>query len=422
MDDRRVAKLEPFLGEHEEPPTGWRRVARWLTAQLGLGGGNGEVDGRFARARLALGLGGPGDGEADGRFARARLELRRRQLVLGAAMVGICALGSLAVHSRHPTTPPPRAVRRHRPHQHAAHHNAAANPPDEPRLPYLYVSFHGNHRKAVREDRGVNQVYRYDIANSSSGAEPLHVLRTTDGEPTRLLRGMLLEPESGHLFVANAYYDDSKILRFGPCDAQGQRLLIERVAPQVAASRLIHPYGLALLGTKLWASTQDTGSIVGVHVAELFAPALETAYEFGQPGESIAFRGLASFEDCLYVAEEFSSSVLKLCHGVVRNKLMVHKPIGVLVDERARLLFVGSRWRKRPRVAAFSVDTFEQVREFTHRHMTHPAGIAVDGDRLYVAEQDSKSVLEFAIGTGAFVRFVVKDLPDDPEWITLSSC
>jgi hypothetical protein len=64
----------------------------------------------------------------------------------------------------------------------------------------------------------------------------------------------------------------------------------------------------------------------------------------------------------------------------------------------------------------------EVVGEFREAGMTHPAGLAVDGDALYVADQDSLRILQFDIPTGALVRVVVDQLPDDPEWITLSPC
>jgi hypothetical protein len=62
------------------------------------------------------------------------------------------------------------------------------------------------------------------------------------------------------------------------------------------------------------------------------------------------------------------------------------------------------------------------LQEYRHPRMTHPAGIAVDGDSLYVAEQDGLSLLEFDVPSANFTRVVLEGLPDDPEWITLSSC
>lgn len=370
---------------------------------------------------------------------RARCRLSR-QHALGVAatfatvlLCTVTALGRLAWHTAM-LTPPPRPVS-------LADHTPAR---------YVLMSFHGTRKlsaSGAEDVRGINQIYRYalhgDEPNASTTARPLHVLQHEPAEPTRLLRGMLLHEPTGHLFVANAFALDSKILRFGACSPNGSRPFIERVAPRVAASRLVHPYGLALLSGSIYATTQDTGSIVSVVVSEP-APArsrvadgaigkeqaldggqgraLERSFEFGGVGREVAFRGLASFEGCLYAAEKGSNSVLKLCDGALEASIFVRKPVGVVVDARRRLLFVGSKWAHRPRVVALDLDSFREVAEYRRDGLTHPAGIAVDGDRLLVAAQDLRQLLEFDIPTGRFSRVVVDGLPDAPEWILATDC
>lgn len=367
---------------------------------------------------------------------RARCRFSR-QHALGAAataaIVLLCtmtALGRLAWHTA-TLKPPPRPIS-------LTDHTPAR---------YVLMSFHGTRKISAdgSEDvRGINNIYRYALhpadgaePNGSAAAHPIHVLQHEPTEPTRLLRGMLLDEPSGHLFVANAFALDSKILRFGKCSHNGSRPFVERVAPRIAASRLVHPYGLAILTDEIFATTQDTGSIVSVVMSgraeggtKAQEPALERrqdralerSYSFGEVGREVAFRGLASFEGCLYAAEKGSNSVLKLCNGILEASIPVRRPVGVVVDARRRLLFVGSKWARRPRVVALELDGFREVAEYAREGLTHPAGIAVDGDRLLVAAQDARQLLEFDIPSGRFNRVVVDGLPDAPEWILATDC
>lgn len=353
---------------------------------------------------------------------------RRLRLGLALAVTAIvmCTAVALATASRAPARRP-----------------VALAPPAVP-APYVYVTFHGTHKLDGKPGSGINQIYRYPLAGNASlaGAAPLHVLRRARAEPTRELRGMLLDEPTGHLFVANAFSGDSKILRFGACAADGSRPFIERVFPWIGSSLLVHPYGLAIQSGSLYATTQDTGSIVGVRLrggAERLggaesareaaaAPeegrAVERSIAFGGAGARVAFRGLASFEGCLFAAEEGSDAVFRLCNGALTATIPIRKPIGLVVDPIRRLLFVGSREARGARVVALDLDSpsFSEVQRFTRPQMTHPAGLALDGDRLYVAEQDARQLLEFDIPSGKLNRVVVDGLPDAPEWIVLSRC
>ncbi|KAJ1639207.1 hypothetical protein T492DRAFT_938165 [Pavlovales sp. CCMP2436] len=349
-----------------------------------------------------------GDEAGAARSLPGKLARHWHQLVLGAGLLAIMLSLCLLAARRLQPAAVPGGDRLWRAGQGATRH------------PYLYVSYHGNHRNIAA--KGVNQIYRYSLALDANNSAPVHVLLRTAAEPTRLLRGMLVEPQTGDLFVANAYYDDSKLLRFGGCNALGQRAFKERVAPLVASSSLVHPYGLALMAGSLYATTQDTGSIVGFNLKSEGLTGIERSYQFGRSGIKIAFRGLASFEGCLYAAEEGEGAIFKLCEGHVVATVPLLKPIGLLIDEHRRLLFAGSRWSGRPRVVAIDLDTHQIKQEYRHAGMTHPAGIAVDGDSLYVAEQDGLALLEFDVPSANFTRVVLEGLPDDPEWITLSNC
>lgn len=309
-----------------------------------------------------------------------------------------------------------------------------ASAADPPKYPYLYVSFHGNHRLHPKARQGVNQVLRYRLDGGSRHDRPLAVLGPmADGEMPRELRGMYHDPASGDLFVANAYVGDSQILRYGQCGRDGKRQFAERIAPRTdsGAALLLHPYGLAMMRDILYTTTQDSGSVLGYNVTVRsrgsagWSPTVFSSILGARvPPARVAFRGIAAHEGegCLFIAEEVSGAVHPLCRGRPRAPIPLDKPIAVVVDAPSGLLVAGSRAKRNAHVAAFNVSTGERVRAFRHRHLKHPAGLAIDGHRLYVAAQRRQAILEFDLRTGKFTRVVADHLPDWPEWITLSSC
>ena len=59
--------------------------------------------------------------------------------------------------------------------RHSGHQRPVSLGPRSSRATYVYISFHGNHRRSPTQDQGVNQIYRYTLrpaAMAASGVPP----------------------------------------------------------------------------------------------------------------------------------------------------------------------------------------------------------------------------------------------------------
>jgi hypothetical protein len=99
--------------------------------------------------------------------------------------------------------------------------------------------------------------------------------------------------------------------------------------------------------------------------------------------------------------------------------LDVKQPIGVSYCPTRGTLFIGSK--KKDKVYEYSVDSLERLGSYSHKKLSHPAGLVCHGDKaLYVISQDKGVVLEFDLSSGD-ASVVIDNLPDLGEHITLSS-
>jgi DNA-binding beta-propeller fold protein YncE len=126
----------------------------------------------------------------------------------------------------------------------------------------------------------------------------------------------------------------------------------------------------------------------------------------------------------VYVADETGGTVRVLdgVTGAQVGEVACAKCAGVTFDPATGCVFVGSidkdhvyqfeAWPSLAKVQTFGDDS----------DLDHPAGIAVDGDTVYVASQNSNEILAFSIASGAFLRTVVAAVPDQLEGIALSGC
>ena len=100
----------------------------------------------------------------------------------------------------------------------------------------------------------------------------------------------------------------------------------------------------------------------------------------------------------------------------------------MIYDEESNMVFVGSKKSSKSTGSVFGIDgnSMKIVKTFTllgGETMSHPTGLAVSGDTLFVGEQTMNVVLTFSISTERFVRQVIGPMKNDGiEYIALSDC
>ena len=110
------------------------------------------------------------------------------------------------------------------------------------------------------------------------------------------------------------------------------------------------------------------------------------------------------------------------------SKVKVKNPIGLLFDNKHSMVFVGSKKSNGNTGSVFGIDikTRKVVKTFTllgGETMSHPAGLALYGDVLYVAEQTVNVVLTFNLTTERFIRQIIGPIVTTGiESIILSNC
>lgn len=300
--------------------------------------------------------------------------------------------------------------------------------------PFLYVTYHGG-----SDDGDINQIYKYSRDGCLLSDT---VLESTSDITWDEFRGMTILP-SGLLMVNNANKHASKVLAYANCTAtDAQRSFVDVVAQgnidddSGANPLLVHPYGVVYSAdtSEVAISNQDTCS---VSAYEIDANGSSTRGERSvsntysskmcDEGDGIAVRGIA-FDGAglLYFAvEEEGIYVLNFTTGEQLTKIACDDCVGVVYDTATDTLFVGSNGEDM--IYQFDVyPTLTKIQSIGGNDddsvLSHPAGMAVYGKSLFVNSQDTNSILEFDITSGAFVRTVLKDAPDKLEALILSPC
>lgn len=294
-------------------------------------------------------------------------------------------------------------------------------------LKYLYISFHGDGSATTPLPQyGVNQILRFDLLNLGDPAQP--VLGKGSPTPPRMLRDMQVLKD-GTLFVAQGLKFDSCILQYGPCDQDGVRQFQREYRSPI----LVHPYALTLPGDTLFASTQDSGTVVGFNLTEshdLLSSGdrinfnLHGAFRY-RPG--ITYRGIANYQKCLYLSVTEMDVVAVICHlDRVSRRIPVRHPIGLMVDEEKKELYIASPAKDKDgqqgEVLVVDLSNDKVLRRLRHEGMEHPTNMVLHKDKVIVASQTQKSILEFDRSSGEFSRVLIENLPDAPENIALSPC
>jgi len=264
------------------------------------------------------------------------------------------------------------------------------------------ISFHGG-------SSGVNNIYRYSVEEGNYLGS---LVKNPKDVQLRELRGMVLL-KNGTVLFANAYKNSSRLLQTNSgCDS--------RTAKEFASEYLAHPYGLALHPTKniIMASNQDTNTI--------------TQYDMnGNPIGSGVFtsvnspRGLDFEADTgiLWVSSSGTEEIQSFdSTGTMIRSIPISKPGGLTIS--GNLIFVSSDDSKNPIVLAVNTKTFQTESIFftPNGGLTHPAGLQVVGDELFVLGQEKQELFHFNVSTTLYLGKVITDLPDSPEELLILNC
>ena len=328
--------------------------------------------------------------------------------------------------------------------------------------PFLYVSFHGvaqPRRELCSVEQGVAAIHRFTLDGLYAGP-------ATDQRAAMLRYPRGMTTSLGMLFVADSDVADSSIAVFGACAGAAARPFLGRIRPlkgDAAHSAFEHPYAVVAGPTpsKLRVSTQNGGAIIQVSTisGDMQVERQVTPHVSRHDSHSGNLRGLAVESDgtCEHVADKHNDKVWHFCGGGDARPTSTHinAPIDLLVD--GDLLYVGSFDSKHPAVYALDLsggsgsggdaDTrngsaaagaagagraYRVVHRYVHPRMRHPAGLLIYQNTLYVLEQSTRSLMAFDVaspdeagvpatggGVSTDARFVLEELPDVPEKLTL---
>lgn len=251
--------------------------------------------------------------------------------------------------------------------------------------------------------------------------------------------------DDGRLFVANAAYDEPQLVLFDNCKDGGKRAFKAVITSKAMNHGADHAYGIALdANGNIYASFQHTDVVLRFEAKSFLPmalpPALQpqldhrsfykgTFHQFGRTAEHTSLeqgiRGVLMVGRRLWVANENVGGVEVIDEetGVVTDIIMVDSPIGLAYSPRHELVFVSSKKKHREgMVMAIDRHTLREARKYTTDKMTHPTGLAVHDDVLYVAEQYLNRVFAFDIASAENLGKIIPKLPGEIEQLMLSNC
>jgi len=302
----------------------------------------------------------------------------------------------------------------------------------------------------------------------------MHMSKTLFGVPraNMELRTMVMNQYEGEpaLYVADAKPETSQVLIFGDCSYwTGMRTyrasVFTRDGPYGEGAQ--HAYGIAFdFEGNIYASFQHTNAVLRAAkdsfetlpeiqdrrllqtktvandtmrwAGSRTGPYLATFFQFGDPmvqnPQDQGVRGIAwtasrngpnlwinnELDNAIYVVDKKADKVAFL--DVKKPVGIYHNPTAESGAER-QLVYVGSRGKKSGFVYAYDKDTFELVKQYTLIGMTHPTGIAVHDDTLFVADQRLGAILTFNLNTTQFIKNIwARGAGGDIEHIALTNC
>jgi len=193
---------------------------------------------------------------------------------------------------------------------------------------------------------------------------------------------------------------------------------------------MLHPYGVSINDDIFYVSNQDTNSLLRYSLASGKPLPLPIALKNSAypPGTfAIMKKGTArgitlDGEKRLYVANDLDGVIVyNISSGYINHTIEIPRPIGLFYDFITNLLYVGSD-DTNPTVISFVLPSMNLKQVFSDSKMTHPSGILVYNEILYVLSNDNKKLIAFDVATGKKIGTIISKFPDKPEQIILSPC
>jgi DNA-binding beta-propeller fold protein YncE len=304
-----------------------------------------------------------------------------------------------------------------------------------------YVSFHGGDDP---DDR--NNIHRYDRQGAHLG-KALDGSSLPDGMRLRELRGFVFGPD-GDLYVANAWKDQSQILRFAGAPGEDGRHAFRSVfaGQRRSDGGLAHPFDVAFgPDGHLYVPSQDS-DIVGryygpasvdgepgapmphppaiAHLAGKLPPGtFVPSARHSDTGLRAVRHAIFGPDGHLYVADRDRDSVG--CYDRESGELLrryrhdrLAAPVHLLPWPEQGALLAGSRDRDTVIALDLATGAARDLLDRGKHGLDAPSGLAWGPDGLlHVASRTGRSILRFDAATGGYEGALVSDLPDDPEFI-----
>lgn len=153
-----------------------------------------------------------------------------------------------------------------------------------------------------------------------------------------------------------------------------------------------------------------------------------TFVQFGTPRqfggiEDMGIRAILFVEDNLWVADEDNGVSIINPDGIEIGHIDIKKPVGLAYSKNHRVVFVSTREGK---VKAYLITgkfkhAYDIPNPDKYMKFWHPVGMAVNGHKLFIADQHYGEVYEYDITRNIYVRTIITGL-DRVEQMTISDC
>jgi len=309
-----------------------------------------------------------------------------------------------------------------------------------------YVSFHGGEEKT-----SLNNIHVYST-DGKKLRKALNKKSLSESMTLRELRGFVFGPD-GNLYVVNAYFEYSEVLKFtGALNKDGQHnfagVFVKR-HPELNPG-IDHPFNIVFDSNgDLYVSSQNTSLVARYHgpagnhgqpgrpmpFPQSLDPSLNLPPGTFVPSAKHASNGLVEAREAifmpgnsLYVADRaadcvriYDASTGHFLRNLVTATDQIDRPIHLLLSPDGRYLFIGSG-------GTDSILRHDLRRNSTSVFVTSksgglngPAGMAFGDDgSLYVASRNSNEILRYDAKDGRpSTKPFIKDLADNPEFLML---
>ena len=154
-----------------------------------------------------------------------------------------------------------------------------------------------------------------------------------------------------------------------------------------------------------------------------------TFYQFGNPGihrvNRQGIRGLLYIDNTLWIANEDLNGILvvDINSGVATDHINVHNPISMFHDTKRNVVFASSK-KKHWKGAVYAIDpnTKRITKAYRHSRVSHPSGLFVYEDKIYVGLNDEGKVIVFNVSSAELLEDVIEDTLGPVEQLIISNC